>query len=73
MERGEGDGCPRDEGGVLRASGGRVLAITGVAPAFDEARRRSREAAEAIRFEGKVWRRDIGWREAARREALVGR
>jgi phosphoribosylamine--glycine ligase len=66
-------GTTRDEGGVLRASGGRVLAITGVAPAFDEARRRSREAAEAIRFEGKVWRRDIGWREAARREASVGR
>jgi len=27
---------------------------------------RSREAAEAIEFEGKIFRRDIGWREAAR-------
>lgn len=66
-------GTTRDQAGVLRASGGRVLAVTGVAPAFDEARRRSRVAAEAIEFEGKVWRRDIGWREAARLEASVGR
>ncbi len=66
-------GTTRDQAGVLRASGGRVLAVTGVAPGFDEARRRSRLAAEAIGFEGKVWRRDIGWREAARLEASVGR
>jgi phosphoribosylamine--glycine ligase len=66
-------GTARDQAGVLRASGGRVLAVTGVAPGFDEARRRSRDAAEAIRFEGKVWRRDIGWREAARLETSVGR
>jgi phosphoribosylamine--glycine ligase len=66
-------GTTRDQDGVLRASGGRVLAVTAVAPRFDDARRRSREAAEAIEFEGKVWRRDIGWREAARREAAVGR
>jgi phosphoribosylamine-glycine ligase len=31
-----------------------------------EAQRLSRETAEAIHFEGKVFRRDIGWREAAR-------
>ncbi len=59
-------GTTRDSDGTLRADGGRVLAVTAVAPGFAEARHRSRAAAEAIRFEGKVFRRDIGWREAER-------
>ena len=54
---------------MLRANGGRVLTVTAVAATFAEAQRRSREAAAAIEFEGKVLRRDIGWREAARVEA----
>jgi phosphoribosylamine---glycine ligase len=66
-------GTARDQAGVLRASGGRVLTVTAVAPTFAEAQRRSREAAGAIEFAGKIWRRDIGWREAARLEAPVGR
>jgi phosphoribosylamine--glycine ligase len=52
--------------GVLRASGGRVLNVTAVAPSFTEAQRLSRETAEAVEFDGKVFRRDIGWREARR-------
>ena len=60
-------GTMRDGDGTLRASGGRVLNVTAVAPTFPEAQRRSREVAEAIHFEGKIFRRDIGWREAARR------
>jgi phosphoribosylamine--glycine ligase len=59
-------GTTRDRDGVLRVSGGRVLNVTAVAPSFPEAQRLSREAAEAIEFEGKIYRRDIGWREAAR-------
>jgi phosphoribosylamine--glycine ligase len=59
-------GTARGADGVLRASGGRVLNVTAVAPTFTEAQRRSRETAEAIRFEGKIYRRDIGWREARR-------
>jgi phosphoribosylamine--glycine ligase len=59
-------GTTRDVGGVLRVNGGRVLNVTAVAPSFAEAQRLSRETAEAIRFEGKLYRRDIGWREAAR-------
>jgi phosphoribosylamine--glycine ligase len=59
-------GTMRDSGGTLRVNGGRVLNVTAVAPTFAEARRRSREAAEAIRFDGKVFRRDIGWREVTR-------
>jgi phosphoribosylamine--glycine ligase len=52
--------------GTLRVNGGRVLAVTAVAPTFAEAQRLSREAAERIEFDGKQYRRDIGWREAAR-------
>jgi phosphoribosylamine--glycine ligase len=59
-------GTTRGDDGVLRVAGGRVLNVTAVAPTFDDARRLSREAAEAIEFEGKVYRRDIGWRETER-------
>jgi phosphoribosylamine--glycine ligase len=61
-------GTTRDSDGVLRVAGGRVLNVTAVAPTFAEAQRLSREAAEAIEYEGKVFRRDIGWREAERRK-----
>jgi phosphoribosylamine---glycine ligase len=59
-------GTARGPDGVLRVSGGRVLNVTAVAPSFAEAQRLSRATAEAIEFEGKIFRRDIGWREAAR-------
>ena len=52
--------------GTLRVSGGRVLTVTGVGESFAEAQAASRAGSEAIQFEGKVWRRDIGWREATR-------
>ncbi len=65
-------GTARDSGGVLRVAGGRVLNVTAVAGSFAEAQRLGREAAEAIRFEGKTWRRDIGWREAARLAGAPG-
>lgn len=60
-------GTARDADGTLRAIGGRVLTVTAVADTFAEAQGRSRVASEAIQFPGKVFRRDIGWREAARR------
>jgi phosphoribosylamine---glycine ligase len=60
-------GTTRDQDGVLRVAGGRVLTATAVGASFTEAQRLSRDAAEAVRYEGKVFRRDIGWREAARR------
>jgi phosphoribosylamine--glycine ligase len=62
-------GTRQDQDGVLRVNGGRVLTVTAVADTFSEAQRLSRDAAESIEFEGKVFRRDIGWREAERREA----
>ena len=51
----------------LVTSGGRVLAVTAVAPDFADARRASRAAANAISFAGKHFRSDIGWREERRR------
>jgi phosphoribosylamine--glycine ligase len=48
-------------------NGGRVLAVTALAPTIADAAARSREAAAAIEFEGKQFRRDIGWREVERR------
>jgi phosphoribosylamine--glycine ligase len=65
-------GTSRGPDGVLRVSGGRVLNVTAVASTFAEAQRLSREASEAIAFEGKIFRRDIGWREAARQGVGAG-
>ena len=59
-----GTSCDAD--GVLRVAGGRVLNVTAVSATFADAQRLSRESAERIDFEGKVFRRDIGWREARR-------
>ncbi|HEV7366936.1 MAG TPA: phosphoribosylamine--glycine ligase [Gemmatimonadales bacterium] len=59
-------GTSRGRDGVLRVDGGRVLTATAVGTSFSEAQQLSREAAEAVQYEGKVFRRDIGWREAAR-------
>lgn len=60
-------GTQRDEKGALRTNGGRVLAVTAVAPSFIAAQKTSRAAAEAIQFEGKQMRTDIGHSEARRR------
>jgi phosphoribosylamine--glycine ligase len=59
-------GTTRGPDGTLRANGGRVLNVTAVARTFADAQRLSREAADGIAFDGKVFRRDIGWREAER-------
>jgi phosphoribosylamine---glycine ligase len=52
--------------GELLTSGGRVLAVTARAGSIGDAARRSREAAERIRFDDAYFRRDIGWREVER-------
>jgi phosphoribosylamine--glycine ligase len=62
-------GTKRRPDGALITNGGRVLAITGCASTFEEAQRRSREFASRVEFEGKQFRSDIGWREAARATA----
>lgn len=54
-------------GGELVTSGGRVLSVTALAPTVAAAAEWSRGGAERIHFAGKQFRRDIGWREIARR------
>lgn len=48
-----------DDGQVL-TNGGRVMAVTALGTTLDEARQRSQAGAEAVQFEGKYFRRDIG-------------
>ena len=62
-------GTERTEDGTLVTSGGRVLNVTALAPTVAEAAERSRAAAERIEYEGRTWRRDIGWRELRRTAA----
>ena len=52
--------------GSLIVAGGRVLGVTGLGSSFLEAQDRSRRGAESINYPGRVFRRDIGWREVAR-------
>ena len=64
-------GTARSSDGDLRTSGGRVVAVTGVAPTFSEAQERSRYGAGLVRFPGAQFRQDIGWRENARRAGVT--
>jgi len=59
-------GTARDASGALVTAGGRVLAVTAVAPTLGEAQRRSIAHAARVQFDGRQLRRDIGWRELAR-------
>ena len=59
-------GTARDRSGELVTAGGRVAAITAVADTFADAWRGSREGAERVRFDGRHFRADIGWRELGR-------
>jgi phosphoribosylamine--glycine ligase len=56
----------RLEQGVPVTDGGRVLAVTAVAPTLELAAGHCQEAAAAITFDGRQYRRDIGWRELSR-------
>ena len=56
----------RHHEGAMQTAGGRVLAATGLGSTLAEAAEHSRRAAREIRFEGRYFRSDIGWRELAR-------
>jgi phosphoribosylamine--glycine ligase len=62
-------GTKRGANGELLSNSGRVLAVTGCAPIFHEAQRKSRDFASRVAFAGKHFRRDIGWRELVRQTA----
>ncbi|HQR66154.1 MAG TPA: phosphoribosylamine--glycine ligase [Thermoanaerobaculia bacterium] len=53
-------GTTRDRDGRLVTSGGRVLSVCARGRSLSTALKKSREAAEKVRFEGKHFRRDIG-------------
>jgi phosphoribosylamine--glycine ligase len=61
-------GTRRDDGGRLVTAGGRVLAVTGLAPTVAAAAEKSRAAAARIAFEGRHFRGDIARREVERAE-----
>jgi phosphoribosylamine--glycine ligase len=46
--------------GELVSAGGRVLSVVGVGDGLDEAAERAYRAADLVRYEGKIFRRDIG-------------
>lgn len=54
------------DGDTLITSGGRVLAVTALGETFNDARQKSITAAGQIEFEGRQFRKDIGWRESNR-------
>ena len=60
-------GTARDANGQLVTAGGRVFAVTAVAADLRAAQQASQAQAAAIAFSGSQLRRDIGWRELARR------
>lgn len=53
-------GARRDDAGVLRTSGGRVLCVVASAPSMEEARARAYDNVRRIEFEGAHYRTDIG-------------
>ncbi len=55
-------GTRLDDNGEFYTAGGRVLAVTAVAPTFAEARANAYAACDLIEFEGKQFRTDIGAR-----------
>ena len=63
-------GTARDAAGRLVTAGGRVLAVSAVAPTIADAHRASLRAAERVRFAGSHHRSDIGWRELARHASV---
>ncbi len=59
-------GTRRDPEGKLVTGGGRVLGVVGLGGDVTSAAEKSVAAADAIQFDGKYFRRDIGYRDIAR-------
>jgi phosphoribosylamine---glycine ligase len=60
-------GTKRSDNSGIETAGGRVLAVTGRADTLEHAQRLSQEFAAEVRFAGRQFRTDIGWRELERR------
>jgi phosphoribosylamine---glycine ligase len=55
-------GTSSDGNGNVQTAGGRVLGVTAVGDDLKDALERAYRAVDSITFEGKQYRRDIGWR-----------
>lgn len=53
-------GTMKDKDGRVVTNGGRILCVTTLAPSASEAREAAIRASEAVQFEGKFFRKDIG-------------
>lgn len=53
-------GTGKNETGELVTSGGRVMAVTAMGKGLERALQRAYESAEAIEFDGKYYRKDVG-------------
>ena len=62
-------GTKRNADGALVTAGGRVLAVTALAPSLADAQKLSASHASLVQFAGRQYRRDIGWRDLARQSA----
>ena len=62
----------REDAGRLVTDGGRVLSVVGLGDDLESARERSLDVADRIEFEGKTFRRDIGWRGLLSRARAPG-
>ncbi len=65
-------GTKRNENGDLVTAGGRVFAVTALGSTLAQAQQLSASHAARIQFAGRQLRRDIGWRDLARREKKHG-
>jgi phosphoribosylamine---glycine ligase len=59
-------GTKRNNEGKLVTAGGRVLAVTALGDSLAAAQKLSASHAARVQFDGRQFRRDIGWRELAR-------
>lgn len=60
-------GTAKDDRGALTTAGGRVLGVTATGRTIEEALKRAYARVDSIRFESRIFRRDIAHRELARR------
>ena len=61
-----------EQDGRLVTAGGRVLTVTALGDSVADARLRAYHMAEGIRWPGRFFRKDIGWRAVAREERGEG-
>jgi phosphoribosylamine--glycine ligase len=59
-----------EQDGKVVTSGGRVMAVTALGDSVSDARLRAYHIAEGIHWQGRFFRKDIGWRAVARERSV---